>query len=217
MFSFRLIAENTKPKILCLGAHSDDIEIGCGGTILRLIDDFPEAEFYWAVFSGDRKRAKEAKRSANAFLKGAKSKIIALQDFRESYFPFSGTEIKDFFETLKQEFSPDLIFTHYRNDAHQDHRVLSDLTWNTYRNHLILEYEIPKYDGDLRNPNLFVHLNEIYVQMKVKYICETFTSQNQKLWFSKDAFKSIMRIRGIESNSSSKFAEGFYCRKMIFR
>ena len=217
MFSLSFFPENKKPKILCLGAHSDDIEIGCGGTILKLIDDFPEAQFYWAVFSGDNNRAKEAKRSANVFLNGAESRIIDLHDFKESYFPFYGAEIKDFFEALKQEFSPDLIFTHYRNDAHQDHRLLSDLTWNTYRNHLILEYEIPKYDGDLGNPNLFVHLNEHFVQMKVKYICETFTSQNQKLWFSEDAFKSIMRIRGIESNSSSKYAEGFHCRKMVFR
>ena len=136
-------------------------------------------------------------------------------NFKESYFPFLASEIKDFFETLKQKFSPNLIFTHYKYDAHQDHQLLSNLTWNTFRNHLILEYEIPKYDGDLGKPNLFVHLPDAIVQNKVKYICDIFRSQKEKHWFSEDLFKSILRIRGIESNSSSKYAEGFYCRKIV--
>jgi LmbE family N-acetylglucosaminyl deacetylase len=215
MLNFKFYTKNMRPKILCLGAHADDIEIGCGGTILKLLDDFPQSEFYWVVFSGDYERTKEAKQSANFFLSKSESKTISLNNFKESYFPFLASEIKDFFETLKQKFSPNLIFTHYKYDAHQDHQLLSNLTWNTFRNHLILEYEIPKYDGDLGKPNLFVHLPDAIVQNKVKYICDIFRSQKEKHWFSEDLFKSILRIRGIESNSSSKYAEGFYCRKIV--
>jgi len=216
MHSLKLLSDNKKPKVLCLGAHADDIEIGCGGTVMKIIKDAPEAEFCWVVFSGDEKRAKEARLSANIFLEGTASKSITVGNHRESYFPFIGADIKDSFEKLAQQFSPDIIFTHYKNDAHQDHRLISDLTWNTFRNHFILEYEIPKYDGDLGNPNTYVCLDEITVQNKVKWICEFFQSQSKKQWFTEDIFKSILRIRGAESNSPSKFAEAFYCRKMIF-
>ncbi|UCH01644.1 MAG: PIG-L family deacetylase [Candidatus Bathyarchaeota archaeon] len=217
MHDFRFFIEKRKPKILCLGAHPDDIEIGCGGTVLKIISDLPEAQFYWVVFSGDDNRAKEAKQSANVFLKGVESKTIIVNDFKESYFPFFGVNIKDFFEKLKQKFSPDLVFTHCGNDAHQDHRLLSHLTWNTFRNNFILEYEIHKYDGDLGNPNLYSYLNEAFVQKKVKTICKVFQSQNRKPWFSEDTFKSILRIRGVESNSPNGYAEAFYCRKIVFR
>ncbi len=217
MHNFRFFLEKRKPNILCLGAHPDDIEIGCGGTVLKLISDLPKAQFYWVVFSGDNKRAKEAKQSANVFLKEVESKTKLFNDFKESYFPFFGANIKDFFEKLKQKISPDLVFTHYRNDAHQDHRLLSHLTWNTFRNNFILEYEIPKYDGDLGKPNLYSYLNETIVQKKVKSICEVFQSQNRKPWFSEDVFKSILRIRGVESNSPNGYAEAFYCRKIVFR
>jgi LmbE family N-acetylglucosaminyl deacetylase len=216
MFNIRFFGESKKPKILCLGAHADDVEIGCGGTILRLISEVPEVQFYWVVFSGGSKRAKEAHQSANFFLRGAGSKVITVQDYRESYFPFFGADIKDFFEKLRKDISPDLVFTHYKNDAHQDHRLLSELTWNTFRNHFILEYEIPKYDGDLGNPNLYVYLDESVVQKKVKFICDVFQSQNEKQWFNEETFRSILRIRGVESNSPSKYAEAFYCRKMFF-
>jgi len=216
MLNLKFFARNRAPKILCLGAHADDIEIGCGGTILRLISEVAEAQFNWVVFSGDTKRAKEACQSANLFLKEACTKEIIVQNFRESYFPFVGGEIKDFFEKLRKDFSPDIVFTHYRKDAHQDHRLLSDLAWNTFRDHIILEYEIPKYDGDLGNPNTYVCLDETVVQRKVKSICEIYQSQSQKQWFSEDTFRSIMRIRGVESNSPSKYAEAFYCRKIVF-
>jgi LmbE family N-acetylglucosaminyl deacetylase len=215
MFNIRFFGESKKPKILCLGAHADDVEIGCGGTILRLISEVPEVQFYWVVFSGGSKRAKEAHQSANFFLRGAGSKVITVQDYRESYFPFFGADIKDFFEKLRKDISPDLVFTHYKNDAHQDHRLLSELTWNTFRNHFILEYEIPKYDGDLGNPNMYVYLDESVVQKKVKFICDVFQSQSKKQWFNEETFRSILRIRGVESNSPSKYAEAFYCRKMF--
>jgi len=215
MDNLKFLLDNKKPKVLCLGAHADDIEIGCGGTVMRIVKDTPEAEFCWVVFSGDEKRAKEAHKSANIFLKGVVSKSIIVENYRESYFPFIGAEIKDFFERIAKSFSPDIIFTHCKNDAHQDHRLLSYLTWNTFRNHLILEYEIPKYDGDLGNPNLYVFLDEAIVQSKVKCICNVYESQSRKQWFTEDTFKSIMRIRGVESNSPSKYAEAFYCRKII--
>ncbi len=203
-------------KILCLGAHPDDIEIGCGGTLLRLIEEVHKAQFCWVVFSGDEKRGKEAYESPKVFLEKVKSKKIDVQQFRDSYFPFVGADIKDYFEKLKKEFSPDIVFTHYTNDAHQDHRLISNLTWNTFRDHFILEYEVPKYDGDLGTPNLYVHLDESHVQRKINYICDVFQTQKKQQWFTKETFRSILRIRGVESNSPSKYAEAFYCRKMVF-
>jgi len=180
-----------------------------------LLREVPNAQFYWLVFSGKGNRAKEAYESASTFLLGSKSSQIDLQDFKESYFPFIGAEIKDYFEKIKNEFVPDIIFTHYGSDAHQDHRLISNLTWNTFRNHFILEYEIPKYEGDLATPNLYVHTQVSDVERKTALIRNFFQSQKEKIWFSEETFKSIMRIRGIESNSPSGYAEAFHCRKIV--
>ncbi len=207
--------KNSKYRVLCLGAHCDDIEIGCGGTILKLVEAYQDTEFLWVVFSSDERREQEALESANMFLGQVKEKKIIIKDFRNSYFPYIGMEIKEYFEQLKQEFFPDLIFTHYRNDLHQDHRLISDLTWNTYRNHLILEYEIPKYDGDLGIPNFFVHLDESICRRKIQTILNAFKTQKDKHWFTEDTFYSILRLRGIESNSPHKYAEAFYSRKLV--
>jgi LmbE family N-acetylglucosaminyl deacetylase len=203
-------------KILCLGAHCDDIEIGCGGTILKLTSVMKDVSVYWVVFSSDDLRGNEASRSAKEFLRGVKLKKIVLKRFRNSFFPYQGGEIKDYFETLKQEICPDLIFTHYRNDMHQDHRLVCDLTWNTFRDHLILEYEIPKYDGDMGSPNFFVHLDRSHCREKAEMILNNFKSQRDKKWFTKETFLSLMRLRGVESNAPDKYAEGFYCRKIIY-
>jgi LmbE family N-acetylglucosaminyl deacetylase len=217
MLKFEFAKENDRPlKILCLGAHSDDIEIGCGGAILRLVDENPNAKFYWVVFAADEERAAEASRSAKIFLGGAKHKQIVVKRFRDSFFPYIGDEIKEYFESLKREVTPDVIFTHYRMDFHQDHRIISELTWNTYRNHLILEYEIVKYDGDLGSPNFFIQLNKKTCQNKIDYIFQCFETQGKRSWFTEDVFYSIMRIRGVESNAPDKYAEAFYCRKMVF-
>ena len=216
MHKLKLLWNKPEPKILCLGAHPDDIEIGCGGTILRLIKEAPRAQIYWTIFSGNQQRSKEAQTSADHFLKEAHLKTIDIKDFRESYFPFIGNQIKDYFEKLKTTLTPDIIFTHYANDLHQDHSTISKLTWNSFRNHLILEYEIPKFDGDLGNPNFFVHLNDYQVKKKINFLCTTFKTQKEKTWFDEETFRSILRIRGIESNSQSKYAEAFYCRKMFF-
>ena len=198
-----------------MGAHSDDIEIGCGGTILKLLES-TNVNLTWVVFCAHGEREVEAQISAKIIAKNAESLALHFKKFRDGYLPYSGHELKDFFEELKTNIStPDIIFTHYRKDLHQDHRLISDLTWNTFRNHFILEYEIAKYDADLGSPNLFTHLPEIIYEKKVQIIYDNFTSQRKKEWFTKDTFLSLMRIRGIESNSPSKYAEAFYSRKIV--
>jgi LmbE family N-acetylglucosaminyl deacetylase len=201
-------------NVLCLGAHCDDIEIGCGGTLLKLIEQYKKAHIYWVVFSSDEVRAREARESASMFLRNAGTKSVVIKNYTMSFFPYVGSELKAYFEQLKQDFSPDVIFTHYRNDLHQDHRVISDLTWNSYRSHLIFEYEIPKYDGDMGSPNSFVPLDKSTVQKKIGFIMESFRSQRDKQWFDEETFRAVMRLRGVESNAPDKYAEGFYCRKM---
>jgi len=203
-------------RILCLGAHSDDIEIGCGGTILELLRTQPALEFDWVVLSSGAERDREAKQSAELFLKGAAKKNIEVANFRTSFFPFEGLQIKEYLEALKKHGSPDLILTHTRDDLHQDHRVVNELTWNTWRSHLILEYEIPKYDGDLGRPNFFVPLSRETCDRKIKYLMECFKTQQDKHWFTEDLFLGLMRLRGMEANSPGKFAEAFYSRKAVF-
>lgn len=201
-------------NVLCLGAHSDDIEIGCGGTILRLARQYPQCVFHWVVFSALGVRAAEAKRGAELFAGTTSIRGPLLKPFRDGFMPFMGTEIKETFEELKA-ISPDLILTHYSKDAHQDHRLLSELTWNTFRDHFILEYEIPKYDGDLGQPNLFVQLDSDLCEKKIQYILEVFDSQCTRRWFRQDTFLSLMRLRGMECNAASGYAEAFYCRKLV--
>lgn len=203
------------PKILCLGAHADDIEIGCGGALLNLCSDSFKPEIWWIVFSANEKRKKEALESADFFLKNVEKKKVIIRDFRESYLPYNGKHIKEYFDELKTVFSPDFIFTHYRGDLHQDHRLIYDLTLNSYRDHLILEYEIPKYDGDLGAPHVFVPLDEKVLDLKIKALLKYFPSQNVKSWFTEDTFHALPRLRGIESNSESGLAEAFYCRKIV--
>jgi len=203
-------------KFVFLGAHSDDIEIGCGGTVLRLINENPEVEIVWVVFSALGERGEEARRSAQEFLKDIQNKRIVVYEFKDGYFPHRGTEIKDIFEQLKQEFAPDVIFTHYRHDLHQDHRVLNELTWNTWRDHFILEYEIPKYDGDLGSPNFFVHLDKEICNHKTDALVHFFQTQGNKHWFTPETFQAILRIRGVESKSPGGYAEAFYSRKVSF-
>jgi len=202
-------------KALFLGAHSDDIELGCGGTILSLLEQGQELEVWWVVFAATPERRLEAERSAEIFLRGAVKKEIVVKDFKESFFPYIGSEIKVCFEELKRTISPDVVFTHFRDDLHQDHRLISELTWNTFRDHLILEYEIVKYDGGLGSPNVFVHLSEEVCAKKMKYLMENFQSQRSHRWFTEETFRAILRLRGVESNAPEKYAEAFYCRKIV--
>lgn len=202
-------------SILAIGCHPDDIEIGCGGTILHLIDSLPSVEICWVVLSARGERADEVRHSADAFLENAERRRVIVRDFRDGFFPYDGGQIKDFFEDLKLKISPDLIFTHFRNDLHQDHRVASELTWNTFRNHLILEYEVPKYDGDFGSPNVFFHLSESISNRKVENLLTFFQTQRERRWFTEDLFRSVLRLRGMESNSPSRNAEAFYGRKVV--
>ena len=216
MLPLSLGASARPPRtLLCLGAHCDDIEIGSGGTVLRLAEHYPELQVYWVVLSSSPVREKEARTSADRFLRGIRHKEIVIKDFRNSFFPFVGAQIKEYFEELKRQVSPDLVLTHTRGDLHQDHRLTCELTWNTFRDHLILEQEIPKYDGDLGAPNVFVPLEAAHCEAKVSTILEAFTSQHDHPWFTRETFMALMRLRGVESNSPSGYAEAFYCRKAV--
>jgi LmbE family N-acetylglucosaminyl deacetylase len=201
--------------VLCLGAHADDVEIGCGGTILTLLETEPPLTVTWVVFSAEGGRAREARQSAERFLAGAAKREVMIHSFRDGFFPYSGEQLKEAFEELKARVSPDLVFTHYRHDLHQDHRLVADLTWNTFRDHLILEYEIPKYDGDLGTPNVFVPLEEAICQRKIDTILTSFESQGNKRWFSEDLFRALLRLRGMECNAPGTYAEAFYGRKLV--
>jgi len=202
-------------KILCLGAHSDDIEIGCGGTMRRMAAEMPGLEVRWVVLSARGQRKKEAMASARRFLQGVRRKRIVVKEFKESFFPYVGEKIKAYFEQLKKEFNPDVILTHYRHDLHQDHRVVSDFTWNTFRDHLIWEYEIPKYDGDLGAPNVFSPLSQDVCAEKIRLLMEGFGTQRSRRWFTDDTFWALLRLRGVEAGSSCRYAEAFYVRKMV--
>jgi LmbE family N-acetylglucosaminyl deacetylase len=206
---------NGKVSILCLGAHSDDIEIGCGGTVLQLLRTHQGSDVTWVVLSAKGPRKREAIVSAKRFLKNSRKSTIVIKEFKESFFPYCGKEIKGFFEQLKKRVAPELIFTHYRHDLHQDHRIVNELTWNTFRNHSILEYEIPKYDGDFGQPNVFAPIDAQVARNKVETLMECFGSQRSRKWFSEDTFYAILRLRGIETNAMTKYAEAFYSRKIL--
>ena len=201
-------------RLLALGAHPDDIEIGCGGTLLRLAGQ-RELEVLWVVFCSTPQRAEEARASAARFLQGVASSRIIVGGHRDGYLPYEGGAIKDEFEDLKGMFRPDVVLTHFRDDRHQDHRLVSELTWNTWRDHLILEYEIPKYDGDFGAPNLFVPLPPTVLERKIEHLLASFPSQTSKPWFSADLFRAVARLRGMECQAPERLAEAFYCRKAV--
>jgi len=201
-------------SILCVGAHSDDIEIGCGGTVLKLVRANPDLKVHWVVLSAEGDRAEEARTSTERFLDQAPNHEVEVASFRERYFPYQ-SQLKEFFDDLGTRVHPDLVLTHHGGDAHQDHRVVAELTWNTFRDHLILEYEIPKYDGDLGRPNAFVELDEDLARRKVQAILEGFPSQAEHFWFSEETFMGLLRLRGVEARSASGLAEGFHARKLL--
>jgi LmbE family N-acetylglucosaminyl deacetylase len=217
MHGIELLAKEEGPaRVLALGAHGDDIEIGCGGTLLQLAGQRSDLEVRWVIFTSTPDRAREARASAAAFLRGVAKSEVMVRDHRDGYLPHAGAALKDEFEALKRGYSPDLIFTHYRHDLHQDHRLVSELTWNTWRNHLILEYEIPKYDGDLGAPNFFAPLPAATLEQKISFLLEHFPTQAGKPWFTADLFRALARIRGMECVAPDGFAEAFYCRKALF-
>jgi LmbE family N-acetylglucosaminyl deacetylase len=202
-------------RVLVLGAHADDIEIGCGGTLLRLVEAQPDLEWCWVVLSGAGERGREALASACEFIPRVDKRTVILKTFRDAFMPHTGSAVKEFFEELAAQVSPDLILTHCRNDLHQDHRFVAELTWNTFRNHLILEYEIPKYDGDLGAPNVFVELSRATSRRKVDAILRNFPSQRAHRWFDEDVFLGLMRLRGMQANAPDGYAEAFYGHKLV--
>lgn len=208
-------APGERLRLLCLGAHADDIEIGCGGTILDLLAHGVRLEVVWCVLSATPERVKEARASASAFLTGAAEATVDIQDFRNAHFPWQGSMIKEWFETLQGLPRPDLILTHTRDDRHQDHREVCALTWNTFRDHLILEYEIPKWDGDLGRPSAYLPVSEASIERKVDLLHEHFPSQATKHWFDRDTFRGLARLRGLESGSPTRFAEAFHAPKLV--
>jgi LmbE family N-acetylglucosaminyl deacetylase len=201
--------------VLCLGAHCDDLEIGCGGTVLKLAESAAPPAFTWVVLTSNAVREAEALRSAETFLRNAPGSRIMINKFRDGYLPYEGGVLKEAFEELKSLPAPDLILTHHGGDLHQDHRLVSELTWNTFRDHLVLEYEIPKYDGDLGHPNVFVPLDPSLCQRKIDAILHHFPSQAPKRWFSAEVFRAVLRLRGMECNAPSDYAEAFHCRKVV--
>lgn len=214
MLGLKRAATSGAPRILCLGAHSDDIEIGCGGTLLQLARTRPRPEFRWIVWSAIGARATEAHLGARRFLGTSAREAVRLYEFRDGFFPAEFSGIKEAFEAVAAEFKPDVVFTHTRDDRHQDHRIISDLTWNTFRNHLILEYEIPKWDGDLGRPNFYVPISPSIAQRKTTALLDVFGSQRSKDWFSEETFLGLMRLRGMECRASGAYAEAFHARKV---
>ncbi|MEM8608832.1 MAG: PIG-L deacetylase family protein [Myxococcota bacterium] len=202
-------------RVLCLGAHSDDIEIGCGATLLQLLKSRPDTEVDWVVFTSRAEREKEARAAAMAFLENAGKSRVTVFDFEDGFLPYHGERVKRCFEELKSTCDPDLIFTHYEGDRHQDHRLLNELTWNTFRAHAVFEYEIPKYDGDLGRPTVYVPLSADALDRKVALLLEHYETQRDKHWFDEQTFRALCRIRGMECRSPSGYAEAFYVRKLV--
>lgn len=216
MLTAQLGSEPDGPlSILCLGAHSDDVEIGCGGTLLRLLAEHPGSSVHWVIFSATADRADEARASTAALLADAADYELEILEFAENHFPTQHRMIKDAVAATAAQVDPDVVFSHRREDLHQDHRTIAELTWNSFRNHLILEYEIPKYEGDLGHPNVFVPLTAELAQRKVDLLSEHFGSQGDKPWFRSEVFTGLMAIRGVECVAPEGYAEAFHARKLV--
>ncbi|MBS0231895.1 MAG: PIG-L family deacetylase [Proteobacteria bacterium] len=214
MIPFELAVPSRRMSILCLGAHSDDIEIGLGGTLLKWLRTGIELDVYWFVASAVGSRRNEAEKSAAAFLKGASSVCVELADFKDGYFPYQGADLKTWVESVRARISPDIVFTHRRDDAHQDHRELCKLTWNSFRDHVVMEYEIPKWDGDMGQPNLYVPIEAIDLERKLSLLEEHFGTQRKKDWFDAETFRGLARLRGMECRAEERYAEAFIARKL---
>lgn len=215
MKALQLATAGDQLSVLCLGAHSDDIEIGAGATLLSLIARGVRLEVQWCVLSGAGERESEARASAAEFLSKATSSRVEVMPFRDGFFPEQGEAIKSWFEALKRRVNPDVIFTHRRDDAHQDHRQLSRLTWNTFRDHCILEYEIPKWDGDLGRPSLYVPISATVLQHKIDLLTKHFATQRSSHWFDPETFRGLARLRGMECRAAERYAEAFFVHKLI--
>lgn len=215
MLPLKLPAAGDRLSVLCLGAHSDDIEIGAGAALLHWMATGTKLNILWCVLSGIGDRENEARNSAESFLEGADAASVEVMNFKDGFFPTQGEQIKGWFETLKARVNPDLILTHRRDDAHQDHREVCRHTWNTFRDHLILEYEIPKWDGDLGQPNLYVPVEERVLARKIELLMKHFGTQRSKHWFDEETFRGLARLRGMECRAEERYAEAFFARKIV--
>jgi LmbE family N-acetylglucosaminyl deacetylase len=201
-------------RVLAIGCHADDIEIGCGGSLLALTRAVPDVELTWVVLAASDEREREARASADAFLSATGGGSVEIHGFRDAFLPYLGGEVKEVFVELGRRIAPQLVFTHTREDLHQDHRLACELTWNTFRDSLILEYEVPKWDGDLGRPNVYVPLPASVAEEKIDLLQRHFPTQVEKPWFDADTFRGLMRLRGVEANAEERFAEAFTCRKL---
>jgi LmbE family N-acetylglucosaminyl deacetylase len=215
MKPLQLATANERLSVLCLGAHSDDIEIGVGATLLSLILHGVRLEVQWCVLSATGQREAEARASAEEFLVDAEVVKIDVMSFEDGFFPEQGQMIKRWFERLKLRNKPDIIFTHFRSEAYYDHREVSRLTWNTFRDNCILEYEIPKWDGDLGQPNVFMPISAGTLERKIELLVKHFSSQRDKHWFDEETFRALARLRGMESHATERYAEAFFARKLV--
>lgn len=213
MRALQLAGGRKRLRVLCIGAHCDDIEIGCAGTLLSLQQARPGSIFDWVVLSGSTARQDETQRAMNLLLKPAQRGRLSFGDFPDARLPDSYGRLKDFFAGLQKR-RPDVIFCHERTDAHQDHRIVNEMVWSTFRDQVILEYEIPKWDGGLATPNVYVPLTAGQVRRKVGVLMKAFGSQRSRAWFSPSTFEGLMRLRGIECRAHSGYAEGFFGRKL---
>jgi LmbE family N-acetylglucosaminyl deacetylase len=211
----QLASPGDRLSVLCLGAHSDDIEIGAGATLLTLQERGICLDVHWCVLSGGAAREREARASAADFLSAARSSQVDVMSFKDSFFPEQGEAIKAWFAKLKDQVNPDLILTHWREDAHQDHRRVSRLTWNTFRDHCILEYEIPKWDGDMGKPNVYMPISASVLKQKIDLLLRHFGSQRSKQWFDEETFRGLARLRGMECRAPERYAESFFGRKLV--
>ncbi len=209
----RLFSPGEPVAVLCLGAHADDLEIGAGGTILTWIASRALLDVHWCVASASGARREEAQASAQAFLAGAANATTALGSFTDAYLPYDGGEVKRWVEAQKPRMRPDIVLTHWSGDAHQDHRLISELAWNVFRDSLILEYEIPKWDGDLGRPNVYQPIEETILARKIALLDQHFASQRTKDWFDPEIFRGLARLRGLECRA--RFAEAFHVRKLV--
>jgi LmbE family N-acetylglucosaminyl deacetylase len=214
MRQMRFASPGERLSLLCLGAHADDIEIGAGAAILTWIEQGVKLEVLWCVLSGAGAREQEARTSANGFLAGATGTSVEVMSFKDGFFPSQGEEIKTWFEALKERAQPDVIFTHRRDDAHQDHRQICQYTWNTFRDHVVLEYEIPKWDGDLGQPNVYIPISQRNIERKIELLIRHFGTQRSKHWFDAETFRGLARLRGMECRAPERYAEAFHAPKL---
>lgn len=201
-------------RVVALGAHADDIEIGAGGLIQRLVADTPSLSIRWLVASATPERRREAEKASSRLVGSVSDCTLDIGDLRDGFLPFLGPAPKEWL-IRHAGFEPDIVICPRGEDLHQDHRLVGQLAWQVFRSSLIFEYEIPKYEGDLGRPNVYVVLDRATAERKVATILEAFPSQRSRRWFEPETFWALLRLRGIEAASPTGFAEAFHASKIV--